>query len=255
MLLKKNIKYKFFILIMIWECVSINRLNAQTSIGVKGGYTNNCLNTSIMGRSYTHQVNLGGYSFGVFCERSVSRIFAVRADIELIQKNYSFQRTEKYKGIYEDYYNTYCQLPVILQVDVFKRKKFNIALNTGVFGAYWIYAKVNGVTPNVFDTTNQLDEDGKGTQNFNLTNYSEKYQFNKQKDNRFEFGLLTGINIQYDANEKNGFFIECLYYQSLTDIQKKYMENQVSNINQTLQVSVGFLLKLNSHKKTVLFYE
>lgn len=255
MLITGFIKYRYLFFLLAYEFININYISAQTSIGLNGGYTNNCMNTDIANRAYSHQVNLGGYSLGILYKKPISKVFALQTGLELLQKNYSFERTESYTGIYENYNNTYFQLPLMGEIDVFKRKKFNVALNAGVFGAYWIYAKVNGVTPNVFNTTNQLDADGKGIQNFNLTNYSEEYQFNKQKDNRFEFGLLTGINMQYNANEKNGFFIECLYYQSLTDIQKKYMENQVSKINQTFQVSVGFLLKLNSHKKTVPFYE
>lgn len=242
MLFKKNIK--LLIVLVICTYLSIHCVNAQMYIGIEGGYTNNFLNTSVMNRSYTRHVNLGGYNVGVFCKRSVSKVFAVRAGIELMQKNYSFERTEKYKGIYENYYNTYCQLPVTLQIDVFKRKKVNLAFNTGVFGAYWVSSKLKGTIPNVFNTTNEMDTDGQSIQNFKITDYFENYSFEKRIDNRLEFGLLAGVNFLFNLNDKKGIFVEYNYYWSLTDMQKKYMINQAPKKNQSSAFAFGFLLKL-----------
>lgn len=239
---------KLLILLVICTSISIPCLNAQMSIGIEGGYTNNFLKTSIMNRSYTRQVNLGGYSVGVFCKRSVSKVFAVRVGIELMQKNYSFERTEKYKGIYENYYNTYCQLPVILQIDVFKRKKVKLAFNTGVFCAYWTFSKLKGTIPNAFNTTNEMDNDGQSIQNFKLTNYSESYSFDKAIDNRLEFGLLSGVHFQFNLNPEKSIFAEYNYYWSLTDMQKKYMVNQASKKNRTSVFVIGLLFTLQGKR-------
>lgn len=210
-----------------------------------GGYVSNWMNTDITNRAFTRQVNLGGYSFGILYKKTISKVFALQAEFQMMQKNYSFERTENYKGIYENFYNTYLQLPLMGQIDIFKRKKNSIALNAGVFGAYWLYARVNGVTPNVFNTTNLQDVNGQGIQNFNFTKYSKGYQFDKQKDDRFEFGLQAGISVEHKINSKTKFFLDYRLYQSLTDIQKKYMVNQISKINKTSLLSVGFLFELN----------
>ncbi|HEY4788494.1 MAG TPA: outer membrane beta-barrel protein [Bacteroidales bacterium] len=241
-------KYRSLFFLLVCEWISTNYTTAQISVGVIGGYTNNCMNTDMANLAYTRQVNLGGYSFGILYKKTLSKVFALQAEFQLVQKNYSFERNGSYKGIFEDFYNTYLQLPLRGQLDILRRKKISIALNAGVFGAYWVFTKVNGVAPNVFNTTNQVDATGEDIQNFYLTKYSEVYRFNSKKDNRFEFGLHTGVTLQYDANEKNGFFMEYIYYHSLSDTQKKYMVNQVSKVNQTSLVSVGFLMKFNSKK-------
>jgi hypothetical protein len=111
-----------------------------------------------------------------------------------------------------------------------------------------VYSRVNGVLPNIFNTKNQLDRDGQSVQSFYLTSYSEEYHFNKKRDNRSEFGLQAGFTLQYNMNEKNGFFVEYVFYQSLTDTQKKYMINQISKINRTFLIFVGFVFRINCNK-------
>jgi len=245
-----HIKYIYLLLLLVCDCIGINHISAQTAIGVKCGYTDNYINADLSNREYTHLENMGGYSLGIIYKKTITNIFALKAELGLIQKNYRVERSESYTGIYENYHNSYFQLPLTGQIDIFKRPKFSIALNGGAYCAYWVYAKVNGVTPNVFDTSNQLVADGQGTQNFYLTSYSEKYNFNKFKDNRFEFGLQTGGTLQYSINEKHSFFLEYNYYQSFSDIQKKYMVNQKSRINQTFLLSAGFLLRFNKKINT-----
>lgn len=226
--------------------------NAQFSVKINGGISNNHLITDISNQTFTNNVCEIGYSVGFLVKYNFTRIIGLETGICWIQKNYSFKRTENYSGIFDKYTNNYMQIPFTLQIKILEKKKYQIFFNNGIFTSYWAHAKVNGITPNSFNTTNQLNIDGQCVQSFYLTTYSNKYDFNTTKDNRFEFGLQTGIVLQYSIKKETGFFLEYRFLQSLTDIQKKYMTNQTSKINQTSLISVGFLLKFNAKNKRSL---
>lgn len=219
--------------------------NAQFLFKIDAGYSYNHLITYVSNRTFTKNVNKIGYNAALRFKYEVNKLIGFETGISWIQKNYSFKRTENYSGIFDKFTNNYLQIPFTVPIRIYEKKKIQIFLNNGVFASYLISTRVNGVMPNAFNSTNELDVDGQSIQNFNLTTYSEDYKFNTMKDNRFEFGLQTGITFQYDFNEKTVFFLEYRFYQSLTDIQKEYMVNQASKINQTSIVSVGFILKFN----------
>ena len=222
---------------------------AQFSVGVSGGYSNNHLNTDISNRVYTTNTNGNGFSADLQINYNLSNRISLQSGLGLVQKNYSFIRTGDYQGVFETFTNTYLQLPLTARVKILEKKKLRILFNIGVYEAYWTFAHVHGATPNILNSTNSTNSSGQMVQYTNIDNYSEKYQFNTIKDNRFEFGLTAGISIQYAINNKYSIFIEPDYYQSLTDQQKKYMINQIPNINQTFRVSMGFIMKLATDTK------
>jgi hypothetical protein len=222
---------------------------SQFSVGVDAGYAYNHLNTDISNRAFTKNINKNGYSSGLQINYNISNLLCLQTGIGFLQKNYSYTRTGVYLGVYETFTNSYFQMPINVQLKILKIKKFKLFIKAGIFGAYWAFAKVNGAMPNIFNSTNTIGNDGQIVQYLSLTVYSEKYQFNGTKDNRFEFGLSTGISIYYELNNKYSVFIETSYYQSLIDQQKNYMINQVSKANQTLCFSIGSLMTLPGNKK------
>jgi len=221
---------------------------AQALIGIKAGYTDNYMNTDLSGRNYTQIMDRRGYGLGINCKVCISPNIAVQAELELMQKNYSYKRTDKFKGIYQDYNNAYLQIPLMAQIKFFEGPRISVALNGGLFGAYWIYAKTVGVIPNVFDTKNQIGKEWGNVQEFFLTKYDEEYQFDGSRDNRFEYGVKTGLFLQYDLDRKFVFFVEYSYYHSFSDIQKKYMLNQTTKMNQTFLMAVGLFYRFNIRK-------
>lgn len=221
---------------------------SQLSVRVNAGCSYNHLITDIFNDKFTRNEDEIGYSVDSQIEYNITKIIGLEVGIGWIQKNYFFRRTDKYLGIFNDYTNNYLQIPITIPVRILERKKCQVFLNNGIFVSYLISAKVVGIMPNAFNTTNQSDIDGQSIQSFNLTTYSEYYQFNPIKDNRFEFGLQTGVGLQYNINKKIAFILDYRFYQSLTDIQKKYMINQVSKVNQTSILSIGFKFKFNSKK-------
>jgi hypothetical protein len=222
---------------------------AQFSVGVSGGYSNNHLNTDISNRVDTKNTNGGGYNASLLVNYNLSNWISIQSGLSLVQKNYSFVRNGDYQGIFETFTNTYIQLPLTTRVKVLEKGKFKLLFHIGVYEAYWAFAHVNGATPNILNSSNSTNSNGQMVQYSYIDDFSEKYQFNNIKDNRFEFGLTAGISIHYTLNNKFSIFIEPEYYQSLTDQQKKYMINQIPNINQTFCVSMGCIMKLGKDNK------
>lgn len=249
MLLCKEMVNKQIVFFCALLYVSICTCKAQFSIGIDAGYNYNHLNTDIQNIKFSKITSEGGYSTGLQINYSLTKILSLQTGIDLLQKNYSFTRTGKYTGIYETFTNSYLQIPIAVKLRIFEKKNFQIFFKTGVYGAYWAFAKVNGTTLNIFNSTNTINSDRKIIQYLSITDYSENYQFNDAKDNRHEFGLNTGICIHYALNRKYLVLIESSYFQSFTDQQKKYMVMQFSKINQTLSISIGCLMTFPNLKK------
>lgn len=242
-MVSKKFFFELILLFVIKNCYS------QFLFGLKAGLSNNMIKTSITNRSYTILSSELGYVVGIKTSQKFSNNLSIESELDLIQKNYSLKRTEKYTGIYDKYKNTFLQFPLDLKYQIIKFRKLKTMFVTGCFISYWITSELSGFVPNVFNTTNTIKDNGEITQNFLIEHYSEKYHFNRKKDNRFEFGLNFGVSIGYDLNEKCMLLLDCYYFYSLTDLQKKYMINQVPKSNRTVLFGVGCLLKYPQKKK------
>ena len=217
--------------------------SAQFSAGFTGGYSYNHLSTDISNSLYTRNKSQGGYSLGLTCYYAFSEMISLQSGAGLIQKNYSFKRTGKYTGIYETFTNGYIQVPFTVQFKIFEEKKVTVFLNAGIYCAYQAYSKVKGTTPGIFNSVDSVTTDGQIIQYLSFVNYSEDYHFNNKRDNRLEFGFGMGAEIHYALSRKYSVLIQSVYFQSVTDQQRKYMINQRTRINQTFSLSMGCMIR------------
>jgi hypothetical protein len=188
---------------------------SQVTVSFGGGYTQNEIETKIHA-SNTEVESNNGLQLSILCKKEINRTFSLRTGIDYIQKNYSQLKTGAYAGAYNCYKNLYLQIPLILQVKAFEKNKIRISGNLGIYSGYWLVGKIDGVIPNIFDSTNSVSENGTNSQYFSYTSYSTNYKFKKQRDNRFEYGFITGINISYQHNRRVSFFLEPSLYYSET---------------------------------------
>lgn len=218
--------------------------NAQFSVGCDFGFNINHLDTDISNRSFTKNTNKIGYNTSLLIDYKISKSINIQTGFSFIEKNYSLERTGYYEGIFQSFNNIYMQMEFFSQIKALQLNRLQLKLNTGTYTAFWCQSQINGVIPNIYDTNNEIDNNGVVIQNFNLTKYSENYEFNKVKDNRIEFGLISGLDLIYNITIKNRAFFRANYYFSLTDQQKKYMAIQNSRINKTISFSFGFMYNL-----------
>ena len=82
----------------------------------------------------------------------------------------------------------------------------------------------------------------------NYQTFDESYTFNTTKDNRFEWGGLAGVGLQYMPNKKYMVSLEARYQSTFSDQQKAYSENQTPRYNDTYSVLLGVQCQLPSIK-------
>lgn len=232
-------------LLIILALGTFFKSHSQIRCGLTAGASSNNLNFDISSLSYTTKQAGTGFFIAVPAQYQLNKVMLIEILPSIIQKNYSLARNNMFAGIKQEFKNTYFQLPVLFSVNIMKIKKITININSGFYWGYWISARVNGNIPNVLYIRGELNNtSGQTNSYFNLTRYSEKYRFDKIKDNRFEFGYTIGIRQQYSINNKYSMFLNLSHYSSLTDQQKNYMTNQSKRYNQTYCFSSGLLLKL-----------
>jgi len=218
---------------------------AQFSLGEESGVSKNHLNTNIVNRLFTENINKGGYSIGIPIQFGLCNWLSFQVVPQMTQKNYSFFRIGSFTGVRESFKNWYLQLPLMAKVS-YGYKKIKGFLDLGTYGAYWISGRTYGTQPDIFHITDSLALTGQ-VETFTLSEYNASYSFNQKKDNRFEFGIVTGIGLTYYVTNRLSIFGEVRYYQAVTDHQKRYMFQQIPEYNQTTIFLLGCFLSFKQN--------
>jgi hypothetical protein len=217
------------------------------SIGLEAGWTTNYLITNISNLSFTRYEALGGYTLAIPLQYSFNTWFALYSNPGIIQKNYVYKRSGFFEGIREVHHNGYLQLPILARFS-FGGRRLKGFLNLGVYGAYWAWGRISGSEPNILNPGTQTYNSANPAGIFDVINrydFNQPYQFNSVRDQRFEFGGILGVGVQYDF--MNGFtaFVEGRKAQPITDQQKNYMSNQIPRYNSTYAFSFGFMIDVS----------
>ncbi len=243
---------KFFLVVPL--VFFIIKSNAQFSIGISAGYANNHLQTDISNRILTQNKNGSDFAASIMLNYKCCSRINFQTEINLFDKSYSLVRSGIYEGLYTNYKNKYLQLPIIFQYKFLQNTRCQFFVDAGLFFSNWVSGKIKGAIPNVFNSYDSINSSGQIKHYLRYTNYSEKYQFNSVKDNRYEFGALLGITTIYQLNQKYSIFYSVRFCQSFVSQQKKYSINQTAQYNQTIMISIGCKfslhdLKMNDHAK------
>jgi opacity protein-like surface antigen len=203
---------------------------AQWSVGIGGGAGLNELQTNITNRP---QQNLATAT-GVFLELPVGYsipftkkgcfALTIQTAFTFVQKGYALNRTDTLQGLDQQYRNNYVQLPFTALL-TFRRKSLTLELGGGGYVAYWVSGHIQGGMPNIFGGT-PYGLDG-------------PYVFDDRKDNRWEEGWTAGGGVSVKIDGSLALFLAGHFFQSLTDQQKAYMEQQVPRYNSTWALSLG----------------
>lgn len=212
---------------------------AQWYAGLEAGGARNYVITAAGGEPFTGYQGAWGFSVDIPVQYRINDWLAVGSGPGFEQKNYIMERTGFFQGVYQKNSNGYLQLPLLCKFS-FGGKKLKGFFNTGVYGAYWLTARIKGTSPNILNTSDTTTGNpgallGGVTNGYN---YDQRYTFTS-KDDRLEFGWLLGAGISYQLNGLWCLFIEGRYASAFTDMQKKYQLNQTPRYNSTYGISVG----------------
>ena len=235
---------------------------AQLYVGAEVGGNQNYLIKNVSSLNATEIVPKNGITLAAIVQYKFNDWFSVEATPQFIQKNYQIQRTGYYTGVYQRTDNNYLQLPVSAKFS-FGTKKWKGFVDLGVYAAYWISSHIKGKIPNILDQsaynqaynpyvdapTSPVVMSETIFDDYNPYTFSQKYQFDKIKDRRYELGLSAGLGVSYEATPKITVFAEFKYSDALTDQQKKYQYVQDAQYNETGSFLVGFTRKIHLHCK------
>ena len=196
---------------------------AQWRVGVNGGAT---YNHSTISKHYMTDYqwkDRWGVTLGVMGQYDVNDWLGVRAELDWTQKNYRLTR-QILSNLDYKYVNNYLQLPVMASFS-FGGKQLRGFCNAGVYGGYWLTSGREGT-----DFNNSSEK---------VYEFSEDIKFNSERDQRFDFGFVGGIGLEYRFCQRWAAQVEMRYYYSTMSTQKDYMRLSDPRYNSTLGVQAG----------------
>lgn len=211
--------------IIFLSILSYNTASAQWQIGAKTGADVTTITRSQAGRVDEEYSSQSGYDFGISGRYQFNDWFAVRADLELLQRNHRMDRNLNYlEPVYTKHTNTYLQLPVMADFS-FGGKKLRGHLYAGGYVGSWLTVKTSGVSYWMTDF------------NINFTDFDESYNFTDE-DRRFNAGLTGGVGISYDINKKWRIEADAIYDYDLVSHHKSTIVKDPRYLN-TLAFTLG----------------
>lgn len=196
---------------------------AQWRVGVNGGAT---YNHSTISKHYMTDYqwkDRWGVTLGVMGQYDVNDWLGVRAELDWTQKNYRLTR-QILSNLDYKYVNNYLQLPMMASFS-FGGKQLRGFCNAGVYGGYWLTSGREGT-----DFNNSSEK---------VYEFSENIEFNDERDQRFDFGFVGGIGLEYRFCQRWAAQVEMRYYYSTVSTQKDYMRLSDPRYNSTLGVQAG----------------
>ena len=196
---------------------------AQWRVGVNGGAT---YNHSTISKHYMTDYqwkDRWGVTLGVMGQYDVNDWLGVRAELDWTQKNYRLTR-QILSNLDYKYVNNYLQLPVMASFS-FGGKQLRGFCNAGVYGGYWLTSGREGT-----DFNNSSEK---------VYEFSEDIKFNSERDQRFDFGFVGGIGLEYRFCQRWAAQVEMRYYYSTVSTQKDYMRLSDPRYNSMLGVQAG----------------
>lgn len=196
---------------------------AQWRVGVNGGADFNHYTINTQFQSDYQYKDRWGCTFGVMGQYDFYNWLGVRAELDWTQKNYRMQRPVATTTDYK-YVNNYLQLPVMASFS-FGGETVRGFFNGGIYGGYWLNSSRKGMDSNLFSETSY--------------NFSEKIEFNSERDRRWDFGFVAGAGVEYRFADNWAAQVELRYYHSTLSVQKDYTGFKDNRYNSTFALQAG----------------
>lgn len=191
---------RFFLIAFL--CLSFSMASAQWSAGCRGGVGFTSIERSQAGRIDEAYLPLGGYDVGFTASYALSSWFAVRAGLDLMQRNHRMQRRLQYLSpVYTDHVNTYFSLPLMADFS-FGGNRLRGHLMVGTFVDYWLDHRVKGVTYSMTDYDVFFND------------FDTRSDFSSA-DRRTTAGLVGGTALSFCLNTSFDVSLNALFFYDL----------------------------------------
>ena len=221
--MKNSYKISFIVLLTVFV-FQASPASAQWRIGVSGGADYNWYSIKTNYQTDYRYDGAWGWNAAIFTQYDFLPWVGLRAEIEASDINYRFYRTGYFTSTNYITHNTYLKLPVMTQFR-FGGEKVHGFLNAGVYAGCWLAGRQKGTITD--------------PRNGRVMTINEPYVFNKEKDQRADFGLAGGVGIEYLPAEHWAIHIEGRCYYSFISRTKPYMIVRDNRYNTTLTIQAG----------------
>lgn len=166
-----------------------------------------------------------GFNAGISGQYSFKKWLGVRADLMFTQKNYNVTRLDTPEMNY-NYLNSYLLLPIMASFsfggDNFPLRGF---ANIGAYGGLWLASYRMGTEYNIVEDK-QFE-------------FAGPVEFNKEKDNRLDMGLVGGVGMELRCNKHLAVQVEARCYYSVASQVKEYMKVKDYRYDTTIGLQAG----------------
>lgn len=207
------------------------RPQRRWSIGLSGGFAYNTLYTGGLDKvePFKEYEPGWGWTLGLPVRFYLFNWLAAQVEPSFITKNYRVGQTGIWSDLYDEYSNSFVDLPLLLHFRLeAPRTGLSLFANGGGFLGLWAASRRSGRAQTITGGGGYTDA------------YSEDYAFDSRYDNRFDGGLLLGLGVQYDINRVS-IFAEGRFAYSLTDLHQTVQRNQMPYMNDTWTIQAGVL--------------
>ena len=222
--MKRNILLKWFAVVLM-SSVALT-VNAQWSLGIKGGWDYTSITRSNAGRIDETHSPLSGYDVGIQARYGFTDWFALRADLSVMRRSHRMDRHLNYlDSLYTEHHNLYLMLPVLADFS-FGGEHFRGHAMLGGYVGYWLQERRKGKTYWMTDYYVFFDD------------FNEVREFTSE-DHRFNAGLVGGVGLSYLINEHWGLNLDAIYYYDLVSHRRSSPHLRDPRYLNTLSVTVG----------------
>ncbi len=219
------------IVVAVLLCWIATEVQAQWSVGVKGGIARTEIVRSNLGRIDESYSPISELEYGVQGRYEFNDLLSIRTGISFMRRSHRMDRRLNYLDpVFTEYRNSYLMVPVMVDLS-FGGEKWRGHLLGGGFAGYWLNAKVSGRTYWMTDYFVYFND------------FNETRSFNDE-DRRFSAGFAGGVGLTYDVTDFVGINIDALYYYDLISHHKGYANYTDYRYLNTLSVCFGVYFKL-----------
>ncbi len=222
--MSRNILLKWFAVVLM-SSVALT-VNAQWSLGIKGGWDYTSITRSNAGRIDETHSPLCGYDVGIQARYGFTDWFALRADLSVMRRSHRMDRHLNYlDSLYTEHHNLYLMLPVLADFS-FGGEHFRGHAMLGGYVGYWLHERRKGKTYWMTDYYVFFDD------------FNEVREFTSE-DRRFNAGLVGGVGLSYLINEHWRLNLDALYYYDLVSHRRSTPHLRDPRYLSTLSVTLG----------------
>ncbi|BAV95484.1 hypothetical protein [Ichthyobacterium seriolicida] len=245
------VSYKFIVLKLLFFSFLALSISAQTHeidkkliIYASGGYDFNKVTHNLSNRVSSDYVGQDGFYTSLIVEgKNALDLFDVSSGVEVLSKNYRFERSGEYEGWYTNYNTLYLNVPIRLGIGVLSMignyiEGLDFTIHGGPYFGYWLSLYREG---QYFSFSGSVEKDPE------MVKIEGPYDFeeNINKFSRVDYGFEFGSKLSYQLFEGLGAFIECNLLYGTSDNCYDYRNKSSNHYYTTLTAGGGVFYDLS----------